>query len=96
MTGGSDGIGREFAKDLAKKGFDVAISSRSQSKLDSVKSEIETLYPDRRVKTFSIDYSKSPDYSVMTEDPEISPKIIVNNVGYFNVCSIFKETPENL
>ena len=63
VTGGSDGIGREFAKDLAKKGFDVAISSRSQSKLDKVKEEIETLYPNRKVKTYSIDYSKAPDYS---------------------------------
>lgn len=29
VTGGSDGIGKEFAKNLAFKGFDVTISSRS-------------------------------------------------------------------
>ena len=66
VTGGSDGIGKEFAKDLAKKGFDVAICARNQSKLDSVKSEIESIYPDRKVKTYSIDFSKSPDYSSLT------------------------------
>ena len=32
----------------------------------------------------------------MTSDPEITPNVLVNNVGFFKVCSIFKETPENL
>jgi 17beta-estradiol 17-dehydrogenase / very-long-chain 3-oxoacyl-CoA reductase len=45
VTGGSDGIGKEFAKQLAMKGFNVAISSRSQIKLDKAISEITNLCP---------------------------------------------------
>ena len=47
VTGGSDGIGKEFARALSKSGFDVAISSRSISKLEKAKAEIgaESIIP---------------------------------------------------
>ena len=42
VTGASEGIGREFALQLAKKGFNVLIMSRSKDKLDALCCEIGT------------------------------------------------------
>ena len=36
VTGASDGIGREFAIQLAKAGFNVLLAARNQAKLDAV------------------------------------------------------------
>ena len=40
ITGATDGIGKEFAVQLAKKGFNILLVSRSKDKLDSAASEI--------------------------------------------------------
>ena len=43
VTGASEGIGREFALQLAKKGFNVLVMARSKDKLDSLCTEIGAL-----------------------------------------------------
>lgn len=40
ISGASDGIGKEFALQLAKKGFNVLLIGRSQEKLEKVEIEI--------------------------------------------------------
>jgi len=44
VTGATDGIGREFARQLANAGFNVVLVSRSTEKLAAAASEIETKY----------------------------------------------------
>ena len=40
ITGASSGIGRDIAKELAKRGYDIVIVARNESKLDELKQEI--------------------------------------------------------
>lgn len=40
VTGSSEGIGKSIAIELAKKGFNIVLSARTQSKLESAKKEI--------------------------------------------------------
>jgi short-subunit dehydrogenase len=40
VTGATDGIGREYAKELARKGMDIVLISRTESKLMAVAEEI--------------------------------------------------------
>ena len=40
VTGASDGIGREFAIQLAKAGFNVLLAARNRAKLDAVVDDI--------------------------------------------------------
>jgi 17beta-estradiol 17-dehydrogenase / very-long-chain 3-oxoacyl-CoA reductase len=40
VTGATDGIGKEFALQLAKKKFNVLLISRTASKLDALAQEI--------------------------------------------------------
>lgn len=40
VTGASEGIGREFALQLAKKGFNIAVAARNAAALDVLVAEI--------------------------------------------------------
>jgi len=40
ITGASDGIGREYSIQLAKKGFNVLVVARNEAALESVTDEI--------------------------------------------------------
>lgn len=40
MTGSTDGIGKEYAKELAKRGMNVVLISRTMEKLEKVSAEI--------------------------------------------------------
>lgn len=40
VTGATDGIGREFALQLAKSGFNIFLASRSPEKLNGVATEV--------------------------------------------------------
>ena len=40
VTGGSDGIGAEFCRQLAKAGFNICIVSRTESKMEAIELEI--------------------------------------------------------
>lgn len=40
MTGSTDGIGREYAKQLAQRGINIVLISRTKSKLIEVANEI--------------------------------------------------------
>ena len=42
VTGASDGIGKGYALTLAKKGFNILLISRTQSKLEEVAKEVGT------------------------------------------------------
>lgn len=44
VTGGSDGIGKAFCFALAKEGFNIAIVSRTESKMNDVCSELQSKY----------------------------------------------------
>ena len=43
VTGATDGIGKALAIELARKGLNVMLISRTQEKLDQVKKEIEAM-----------------------------------------------------
>ena len=56
ITGASDGIGKEYARNLAREGFDVILMARDQDKLDVVATEIRQEF---KVKTIVICYDFS-------------------------------------
>ena len=82
MTGASEGIGRCYALDLARSGFNLVLASRSQEKLEKVKSEIAAINHNLKVKVVPIDLTGS-DYSAITSDQEVADNlgILVNNAG---------------
>jgi len=98
ITGATDGIGREFASQLAKAGFNVLLVSRTPEKLGVVAAEIETKY-NVSTKTHAIDFSK-PDQKaydgLATLVSGLDIGVLVNNVGRSHDIPVyFHETPED-
>ncbi|KAL7072138.1 hypothetical protein ACQ4LE_008440 [Meloidogyne hapla] len=88
ITGGTDGIGRAYVNELAKKQFNIIIISRSQSKLDNVAKEVKEEFKEIEVRTIAFDFTnpKLEDYekNIFNKIDDIDIGILVNNVGMFN------------
>lgn len=97
MTGASDGIGKEFAVQLARRNFSVLLLSRTASKLNSLAEEISNLSPTIATKVFPIDFSSSSaeDYARFASIiKELDIAILVNNVGRSHDIPVpFVQTP---
>ena len=61
VTGASDGIGKQFSLQLAQKGFNIVLASRTKSKLEALASELKAKYPSISTETVSIDFSQNLD-----------------------------------
>ena len=86
VTGASDGIGKEFAIQLAQKGFNIVLLSRTDNKLKQLAHEIETKYAAAVVetKTLAVDFAKATDedYAHLKSLIDgLDVAILVNNVG---------------
>lgn len=85
VTGATDGIGKEYAVALAKKGLSVMLISRTESKLQDVKKEIDDKgYSGVETKYVVCDYSnfdqKARD-TVKAAIKDLDVGVLVNNVG---------------
>lgn len=87
VTGATDGIGKAYAFELASKGMDLILVSRTQSKLDDVRKEIIDTFGGKRnvdVVTCAMDLTKVSDADVESFSRLIADKdigILVNNAG---------------
>lgn len=94
ITGATDGIGKAMAFELARKGCDLVLISRSDGKLKDCKSELLTKHPNIRVDTIAVDFSNFDSSARDRVANELKSKdvgVLVNNVGvsypftkYFN------------
>ncbi|KAG6452966.1 inactive hydroxysteroid dehydrogenase-like protein 1 [Manduca sexta] len=82
VTGGTDGIGKNYAMELAQRGISLVIISRNPDKLKTVAGEIEKRYG-VKAKTVVADFSKGPEVYAHIEEQirDIPVGILVNNVG---------------
>lgn len=83
ITGASDGIGKEYAFQLAKKGFNIVLVSRTESKLETVATEIQTKYKKQtKIVAFDATTDAPENYVALSKALEGLPvTILINNVG---------------
>ncbi|KAF3482852.1 estradiol 17-beta-dehydrogenase 12 [Arthroderma uncinatum] len=84
VTGASDGIGKEYAHQLARAGFNIFLVSRSADKLAAVAGDICEKNATVQTKTFAMDFSHNDDddyekLKKMVKGLDIS--VLINNVG---------------
>ncbi|KAF1987545.1 NAD(P)-binding protein [Aulographum hederae CBS 113979] len=99
VTGASDGIGKEFATQLASRGFNLLLISRTASKLSALSSELKSASKDGslQVKSFAMDFAenKDSDYDSLTQLINgLDIAILINNVGLSHSIPVpFLSTP---
>lgn len=100
ITGASDGLGKEYATQLAAKGFNLVLVSRTQSKLDTLAKDLEQKYTGKglQVKTLAMDFAQDndADYERLRElVQDLDVGILINNVGQSHSMPVsFLETPK--
>ncbi|XP_056463594.1 very-long-chain 3-oxoacyl-CoA reductase-B [Gadus chalcogrammus] len=81
VTGATDGIGKAYAEELARRGFNIVLISRSQEKLDDVSKAIESKC-EVQTKTIAADFSTRDIYPKIEEGlAGLEIGVLVNNVG---------------
>ncbi|SCV03190.1 LAME_0H08438g1_1 [Lachancea meyersii CBS 8951] len=97
VTGASDGIGKEYARQLAQRGFNLVLISRTLSKLEDLKADFEREYKvDVRICAVDIAEDSSENYSKIQEVCSGVPiTMLINNVGQSHSIPVpFLETEE--
>lgn len=93
VTGGSSGIGLEFSRQLAEKGYDLILVSNSREQLDAVCAPIAEEYGVRVIPRLQNLATGNAAEELMEwcDSQSVLPDILINNAGMF----YFKElSPE--
>ena len=85
ITGASSGIGRDIARELNKKGYELILVARDLEKLEEVKTELGD-----SVEIVEMDISKEENCKKLHEKYR-NIDILVNNAG-FGDCGYFTKT----
>ena len=84
ITGASDGIGKEFAKQFAQQGFNLFLVSRTEDKLKKISEDL-TKDHNVEVKYLIKDFAKAtnPEFfeDINEQTKELDVSVLVNNVG---------------
>ena len=85
ITGASSGMGRDMAKILSQKGYDLILVARDEKKLEEVKKQLKT-----ETKIVVMDISNEENCKKLYEENK-DIDILINNAG-FGDCGHFEET----
>lgn len=88
ITGASSGIGRDIARELSKKGYDLIVVARNTRKLEELKEELNT-----NVEIISMDLSIEENCIKLHEQVK-DVDILINNAGLGDY-GLFTETDLN-
>jgi len=95
VTGATDGIGKEFAFQLAAANYNIVLVSRTQKRLDDMANEIGRRYG-RTSRTVAIDFefASEQDFERIAQSTsDLDVAILVNNVGRSHEMPVaFNET----
>ena len=84
ITGASSGIGKEFANQLAGRGFDLILVARDEERLNTVGEELSTRYSVGRT-VIKADLSRLEEINELAlriKKQELSVDLLVNNAGF--------------
>lgn len=90
VTGASYGLGEEFARQLARRGYDLLLTARSTELLEAVRAGIQAERPGCDVRILPLDlgrYGAPQKLSLWAREQEEGPQggpvtLLVNNAGF--------------
>ena len=78
ITGASSGIGRDMARILSKKGYDLILVARRKERLLELKKELDT-----KVTTIAMDFSiEKNNYELYEKVKSKKIDVLINNAGF--------------
>ncbi|CAD5122074.1 DgyrCDS10526 [Dimorphilus gyrociliatus] len=82
VTGATDGIGKCYAFEFAKRGLNICLISRTPKKLEEVAAEIEKTH-NVKTKTVAVDFTAGNEIydKIERETQGLDVGVLVNNVG---------------
>jgi short-subunit dehydrogenase len=81
ITGASAGLGREFAVQLAKRGYDLVLVARDADRLQTLADELRALGTSSEV--LAADLTDDDDVTrVVTRIDHSTPDLLINNAGF--------------
>jgi len=96
VTGCTDGIGKSIAQELASRGFNLVLVSRSIDKLNATAKDLREKSPGVQTRTLVFDFTEDTSiaaYQALAKKiNDIDIGVLVNNVG---VAVPFLNTPES-
>ncbi|KAK7387554.1 hypothetical protein VNO78_28441 [Psophocarpus tetragonolobus] len=100
VTGPTDGIGKSFAFELARKGLNLVLVGRNPDKLKDVSDSIIAKFGETEVKSVVVDFSGDLDQGVADISEAIQGLdlgVLINNVGVsYPYARFFHELDDNL
>ncbi|GAB5589660.1 hypothetical protein Unana1_04560 [Umbelopsis nana] len=84
VTGASAGIGEACAREFAKEGSNLILTARRLDRLEALKTELETKYPQQKVHTIALDVRKREAVTGAIQALPAAFKdidVLVNNAG---------------
>ena len=92
ITGASSGIGEQFAKRLAKEGYDLILVARRRERLTALSDKLKAMHKELECDIFTADLMQLDECQRLSdylEEKDI--EIFINNAGYGD-CGLFEET----
>ena len=79
ITGASSGIGRDMARYLAEKGWDLILVARRAERIRDLQAELKKV----NVKCITLDVGKAEDcYALYDKVRDESVDMLINNAGF--------------
>lgn len=96
VTGASAGLGREYARQLARDGYDLVLAARNEPALQRVAQEIGTEHR-VAVDVHAVDLSTQEGIDALIEVIDSTRvDVLVNNAGFGLKASLLDSAPEDL
>ncbi len=100
VTGASDGIGREYSLQLARRGFNIILIARNEEKLAKVKEEIKQINPNVESRIIVADFANSYEEgffeTILQQIGDLDVSILINNVGVMIKGALANGDPQNI
>lgn len=101
VTGGSSGMGLEYIKLLAQRGYNIIIVALTQGETDAAKDLLHSLYPDTDILSIGIDLSEAGAAHdlfrrIKELRPEAQVEVLVNNAGILYPRHFYNMTGEQV
>ncbi len=93
ITGGSSGMGLEYARQLAKKGYDLVLVSNRQEELKQASEELSRAYSSQIVTRFQDLSAETAADALMAfcQEESIEVEVLINNAGMFFFAELTTE-----